>query len=40
VQQYFAQVRKMPAGKSKATPDPKSPALLDPKTKTAPSSLP
>lgn len=40
VQQYFAQVRKLPAGKSKATPDAKPPTILDPKTKTAPSSLP
>lgn len=40
VQQYFAQVRKLPAVKSKATPDAKPPTILDPKTKTAPSSLP
>ena len=39
VQQYFAQVRKLPAGKSKAAPDGK-PAAPDSKTKTTPSSLP
>jgi hypothetical protein len=41
VQQYFAQVRKLPAGKSKASPDGKTPVVTpDSKTKTAPSSLP
>ena len=40
VQQYFAQVRKLPAGKSKAAPDAKPSATPDPKTKTTPSSLP
>ena len=40
VQQYFAQVRKLPAGKSKAAPDSKPSATPDSKSKTAPSSLP
>jgi hypothetical protein len=40
VQQYFAQVRKLPAGKSKAAPDAKSSTPPDSKGKTAPSSLP
>jgi hypothetical protein len=40
VQQYFAQVRKLPAGKSKATPDSKPSAAPDSKTKPTPSSLP
>jgi hypothetical protein len=40
VQQYFAQVRKLPAGKSKAAPDSKSSTPPDSKSKTAPSSLP
>jgi len=40
VQQYFAQVRKLPAGKSKGAPDSKTPAATDSKTKTTPSSLP
>jgi hypothetical protein len=40
VQQYFAQMRKLPAGKSKATPDAKpSSGAGDPKTKPAPASL-
>jgi hypothetical protein len=39
VQQYFAQVRKLPAGKSKAGPDSK-PVSPDAKPKTAPSSSP
>jgi hypothetical protein len=39
VQQYFAQVRKLPAGKSKAGPDAKPPATPDAKSKTTPSSL-
>jgi hypothetical protein len=38
VQQYFAQIRKQPAGKSKAIPS--SPAPPDAKPKTTPSSLP
>jgi hypothetical protein len=40
VQQYFAQVRKLPAGKSKAAPDSKSSTPPDSKSKTTPSSLP
>jgi hypothetical protein len=40
VQQYFAQVRKLPAGKNKAAPDSKSSTPPDSKSKTAPSSLP
>ena len=40
VQQYFAQVRKLPAGKSKATPDVKPSATPEPKVKTTPSSVP
>lgn len=40
VQQYFAQMRKLPAGKSKATPDAKPAASGDGKTKPAPASLP
>ncbi len=40
VQQYFAQVRKLPAGKSKASPDAKPSATPDSKSKTTPSSLP
>jgi hypothetical protein len=40
VQQYFAQVRKLPPGKSKAAPDGKPSAPSDSKTKTTPSSLP
>jgi hypothetical protein len=40
VQQYFAQVRKLPAGKSKASPDSKSSVTPDSKTKATPSSLP
>jgi hypothetical protein len=40
VQQYFAQVRKLPAAKSKASPDAKPSAVPDSKSKTAPSSLP
>jgi hypothetical protein len=40
VQQYFAQIRKLPAGKSKTAPDSKSSASPDTKTKTAPSSFP
>jgi len=41
VQQYFAQIRKMPAGKGKAGPgDGKAPGAGDSKTKAAPSSLP
>ncbi len=38
VQQYFAQVRKLPAGKGKAAPDAKPSTSPDPKTKTAPPS--
>jgi hypothetical protein len=41
VQQYFAQMRKLPAGKSKATPDAKpSSAAPDSKPKPGPASLP
>ena len=40
VQQYFAQVRKLPASKNKAAPDSKSTGLPDSKPKTTPSSLP
>jgi hypothetical protein len=40
VQQYFAQMRKLPAGKGKAAPDAKPSAAPDPKTKSTPSSLP
>ena len=41
VQQYFAQVRKLPAGKGKTAPDVKTPgATPDSKSKTTPSSLP
>jgi hypothetical protein len=40
VQQYFAQMRKLPAGKSKGTPDSKPSTAPDPKTKSTPSSLP
>jgi hypothetical protein len=40
VQQYFAQMRKLPAGKSKAAPDTKPSAGPDTKTKPAPASLP
>ena len=40
VQQYFAQVRKLPAGKGKAAPDAKPSGLPDAKSKTTPSSLP
>ena len=40
VQQYFAQVRKLPAGKSKAAPDAKPAATPDAKIKTSPSGLP
>jgi hypothetical protein len=40
VQQYFAQVRKLPAAKSKAAPDAKPSTAPDSKTKTTPSSLP
>jgi hypothetical protein len=40
VQQYFAQVRKLPASKSKATPDGKPSVTPDSKPKTTPSSLP
>ena len=40
VQQYFAQIRKLPAGKGKAAPDSKSVVTPEPKTKTTPSSLP
>jgi hypothetical protein len=40
VQQYFAQMRKLPAGKSKAAADGKPSATQDPKSKTTPSSLP
>ena len=40
VQQYFAQVRKLPAAKSKATPDSKPSGTPDSKSKTTPSSLP
>jgi hypothetical protein len=40
VQQYFAQVRKLPAGKSKATPDSKPSTAPDTKTRTTPSGLP
>ena len=39
VQQYFAQMRKAPAGKSKAAPDAKPSAPGDSKTKPAPASL-
>ncbi len=41
VQQYFAQVRKLPAGKSKASPADGKPSVTpDSKNKTTPSSLP
>jgi hypothetical protein len=40
VQQYFAQMRKMPAEKSKTSPDAKPAAPGDAKAKPAPSSLP
>jgi hypothetical protein len=40
VQQYFAQMRKLPAAKSKASPDAKPAAPGDAKTKPAPASLP
>jgi hypothetical protein len=40
VQQYFAQMRKLPAGKSKAGPELKPSAPGDAKTKSTPSSLP
>jgi hypothetical protein len=40
VQQYFAQMRKLPAAKSKAAPDAKPSAAPDTKTKITPSSLP
>jgi hypothetical protein len=40
VQQYFAQMRKLPAGKNKAAPDAKPSARPDPKLKPAPASLP
>lgn len=40
VQQYFAQVRKLPAGKSKASPDPKPSSTPDVKQKPTPSSVP
>src|SRR5579862_5611842 len=40
VQQYFAQVRKLPAGKSKGAQDSKPSTTPDSKTKTTPSSLP
>ena len=40
VQQYFAQVRKLPAGKSKSAPDSKPSTTPDVKQKTTPSSLP
>jgi hypothetical protein len=40
VQQYFAQMRKLPAGKSKGAPDTKPSAPGDPKPKPAPASLP
>ena len=40
VQQYFAQMRKLPAGKSKGAPDSKSSATPDAKLKPGPASLP
>ena len=40
VQQYFAQMRKLPAGKSKATPELKPAPSGDSKPKPAPASLP
>jgi hypothetical protein len=40
VQQYFAQMRKLPAGKSKATPELKPATPGDSKPKPAPASLP
>jgi hypothetical protein len=40
VQQYFAQMRKLPAGKGKGAPDAKPSARPDPKLKPAPASLP
>jgi hypothetical protein len=40
VQQYFAQMRKQPAAKSKAVPDSKPAASSDAKTKPAPASAP
>ena len=40
VQQYFAQMRKLPAAKSKAAPDAKPSAAPDTKPKPAPSSAP
>jgi hypothetical protein len=40
VQQYFAQVRKLPAGKGKGAPDAKPGVTPDSKSKTTPSSLP
>ena len=40
VQQYFAQIRKLPAAKSKAAPESKPSATPDSKVKAAPSSLP
>ncbi len=40
VQQYFAQMRKQPAGKGKATPESKPAAPGDTKPKPAPASLP
>jgi len=40
VRQYFAQMRKLPAAKSKGTPELKPSAIPDPKLKPAPASLP